>query len=295
MESIHKWQAKTHSLLVENFNAANSTCGKKSEYCQSVSSYEDLTKFAGTITASIPENLKAWNNTEQKFYEQYIYEQMRLAALFPEITSEIDTFSDAEITGSNLPDKHFLLSFDDGPTLPNGHTDTVIVTLKSLDINGTFFILGDHVQADLKKEDSKTLADRYKGMCVASHGMEHQSHAKWDQWKTSMEQSSQLFKKTFGNAYIAWFRPPYGQRLPESQGLFFDKTILWNIDSQDWSSKINAAQVGDRVLSLMLLWRRGIILFHDIHSKAAPELPLLIQNTQGSGIKWMDCHSSLSP
>ena len=64
---------------------------------------------------------------------------------------------------------------------------------------------------------------------------------------------------------------------------------LWNIDSQDWNSHISAAEAGQRVLNLMLLWRRGVILFHDIHTKAQQAVPWLINNTQQSGIVWDDC------
>jgi hypothetical protein len=64
---------------------------------------------------------------------------------------------------------------------------------------------------------------------------------------------------------------------------------LWQIDSQDWSSKVSAAAAGQRVLTLMLLWRRGVLLFHDIHSKAAGALPWVLQASQGAPVRWMDC------
>jgi len=41
----------------------------------------------------------------------------------------------------------------------------------------------------------------------------------------------------------------------------------------------------------MLLWRRGIILLHDIHPKAAIAAPYLIHSTEGGGIKWVDRHT----
>jgi hypothetical protein len=40
----------------------------------------------------------------------------------------------------------------------------------------------------------------------------------------------------------------------------------------------------------MLLWRRGIILFHDTHAKASEALPRIWRETRGSGVRWVDCH-----
>jgi peptidoglycan/xylan/chitin deacetylase (PgdA/CDA1 family) len=92
---------------------------------------------------------------------------------------------------------------------------------------------------------------------------------------------------------VAWFRPPYGQRLADSGSFFQQQQLhvgLWNIDSQDWSNKVSADAAGQRVLTLMLLWRRGVILFHDIHNKAQVAVPWLLQASQGSGLSWQNCH-----
>ena len=47
--------------------------------------------------------------------------------------------------------------------------------------------------------------------------------------------------------------------------------------------------VESRVLSLMLLWRRSVLLFHDVHHKAARALPGLWRATGAAGIVWTDC------
>jgi peptidoglycan-N-acetylglucosamine deacetylase len=65
---------------------------------------------------------------------------------------------------------------------------------------------------------------------------------------------------------------------------------FWNIDSQDWNAKASNDEVKQRVLTLMLLWRHGVILFHDIHTKAQTALPWLLEQTHASGITWENCH-----
>jgi len=67
--------------------------------------------------------------------------------------------------------------------------------------------------------------------------------------------------------------------------------MLWNIDSQDWSKKVGAEAAAQRVQTLMLLWRRGIILFHDTHAKAAQAVPALLKANQHNGVQWLDCRT----
>lgn len=45
----------------------------------------------------------------------------------------------------------------------------------------------------------------------------------------------------------------------------------------------------DRLITLMLLWRRGILLFHDIHPKARTALPGIGAFMEKSGLAMMGC------
>jgi peptidoglycan/xylan/chitin deacetylase (PgdA/CDA1 family) len=113
------------------------------------------------------------------------------------------------------------------------------------------------------------------------------------QWQASIASSSQLIHDTLADSYVPAFRPPYGQRPPDSgpylrrRGL---KLILWNIDSLDWNDSLSADDVEQRVMSLMLLWRRGIILFHDLHPRARMVVPRLVSWLARDDIAWVDCH-----
>jgi hypothetical protein len=52
---------------------------------------------------------------------------------------------------------------------------------------------------------------------------------------------------------------------------------------------LTAEASAQRVVTLMLLWRKGVIQFHDNQSKAQPALEWLLQHTVQSGIGWQDC------
>jgi peptidoglycan/xylan/chitin deacetylase (PgdA/CDA1 family) len=138
------------------------------------------------------------------------------------------------------------------------------------------------------------VATLYKNQCVANHGWEHQSHAKWANWQDSIQRTQTLITSTLstGNA-LPLFRPPYGQRQADS-GAFFQQqglqVALWNLDSQDWNKQVNSDHILNRMLTLMLIKRHGVLLFHDVHPKAKAALPLLF-NEVGNAVEWRNCHS----
>ena len=48
---------------------------------------------------NLPNELKAWQQNALRFYSDYLREQLRLAALFPKVTSEILTLNNNEVHG----------------------------------------------------------------------------------------------------------------------------------------------------------------------------------------------------
>lgn len=301
--SVTKWLNKELALSLRNYQAAAKNCVDTDWTCVgSVTSAADLIKKSETWVTKIPPNLSAWRVNLEQFTRTYITEQMRLAALFPAVSSEIDTFNDRELTGDAFADRQFLLTFDDGPTQAQGDTDEVLAMLAANQKSAVFFVLGENFQHRWHKTDAKTLAALYKNQCVAIHGWEHQSHAKWKKWQDSIKRTQALLisvlakqNETTGS-FLALFRPPYGQRKADS-GSFFQQqnlqVMLWNSDSQDWNNQVNSDDVFNRMIALMLIKRHGVLLFHDVQPKAKTALPLLF-NELGNAVEWRDCHTSLS-
>ena len=94
-----------------------------------------------------------------------------------------------------------------------------------------------------------------------------------------------------GVTRLSWFRPPFAERSPQMEGSVFRHLVLWNIDSLDHHSAMTPTLVRDRVLSLMLLWRKGIIRFHDSQPKAAQALPGIFAALHSTPVRWVDCHN----
>jgi peptidoglycan-N-acetylglucosamine deacetylase len=291
--SVEKWLKKEQSIALANYRAAVVSCIAQDWTCVAeVSSSEALMRSATKVTMKTPENLIAWRNNLQQFSRAYVAEQMRLAALFPKVTSEIDMFNDQEWNGDTIPDKRFFLSFDDGPTAASGSTDATLNMLSQYKKNAVFFVLGENFNNRSGRTNTVAMQTLYKNQCMASHGWQHQSHAKWEQWQDSIRRTQTLLNNSFASPQVLpYFRPPYGQRKADS-GAFFKaealQVALWNIDSQDWNAKVSADDISNRMITLMLIKRRGMLLFHDVHPKAKTALPNIFSSF-GDAVSWGDC------
>ncbi|CAG1022509.1 Bifunctional xylanase/deacetylase [Patescibacteria group bacterium] len=286
--SVNTWLAKEQNLIVKNYQNAAQTCQSNDWTCIKADHFDELVNQ--TAQLNIPASLLSWQSTIKPFAHHYLAEQLRLAALFPKVSSEIMTFNANEWTGDELPDRQFLLTFDDGPSPTHGDTDATIAMLNSQHKTAVFFVLGENWQA--RQHKTNDLIHLYQGQCVALHGFKHESHAKWAKWQDSIIRTQSLVKQTDSTLFTPLFRPPYGQRKADS-GAFFQQqglqVALWNLDSQDWNNKVNSDDVLNRMLTLMLIKRHGVLLFHDIHGKAKTALPVLFAKL-GDAVQWQDCH-----
>ena len=290
--SVEKWLAKEQSLSLRNFQLASKSCAQGDWTCAQSTDMKELLSSAAQVKT--PASLMAWQKNLQGFSRSYLSEQLRLAALFPKISSEIDRFNDGEFNGDALADRLFYLSFDDGPTRAGGTTDSTLEMLAAHKKSAAFFLLGENLDARLKATNSASLAAEYAGQCLASHGWTHVSHAVGDQWQSSVMRTQALLKTVFARSsgqVLPLFRPPYGQRKADSGAFFTAQSLqvaLWNLDSQDWNAQVSSIEVVNRMLTLMLIKRHGILLFHDIHPKANSALPSMFDALGGS-VNWGAC------
>jgi peptidoglycan/xylan/chitin deacetylase (PgdA/CDA1 family) len=294
MLSLNLIRQRLWTRLLENYQYAQKSCEQDASFCLLVEDMDMLRQRATDFQVADDSFYAAWAKPSQAFHERYLTELLHMAALFPLTSSEIERYNSDELTGDELPDRSFLLSFDSGPTVAGGTTDWVTDFLRQRKLNGTFFVLGKTLQSRQSESSVTEIQALYKQQCVGSQGWEYRSHSQWLDWQNSVQRSAVLLQQVVPDNYVPLFRPPYGQRRADSaeyfraQGL---KVSLWNIDSEDWSRNVSAEQAGQRVLTLMLLWRRGVVVFHDIHNKVETALPALLTNTLQSGVTWQDCHA----
>lgn len=288
---VKNWKKQTQDRLIDNFKSLNANALSEVISVKENPTYQELVLATKKLSNELPENLKSWYQNSKSFYKTYILECLRLAAKSNKRTSEINTLDPTEKNGFELKDKDYLLTFDDGPTQKNGHTDKLINVLKKQHLTGIFFLSGDKLQQRIAANGKNNVASLYGENWVGSHSMVHKSHQYLPNWKLQIDESNGIIKDVFDfNNKTFYFRPPYGQRSPEIiQYLLKNKQpiLLWNIDSQDWSEKISSNEVSSRVITLMLLWRKGIILFHDVHPKAEIAVPAINEYFKDCQIKWL--------
>ena len=291
--SVDKWVNAELGFTFNNYLQASKVCDLADWTCVAdIASVEALIGKAKLWLSKIPDTHRLWFENSDVFTRTYIGEQMRLAALFPKVTSEIDTFGAVEWLGTGVADKEFFLTFDDGPTKPHGASDETLAMLKEQKKSAAFFVLGNNLQNRIASAGVPDTKKFYADQCIALHGFEHQSHANWEQWQDSITKTKKLVETIAGKTnQLALFRPPYGQRKNDSAEFFYAqhlKVALWNIDSQDWNANVDAEAVVNRVVALMLIKRHGVILFHDIHPKAKVALPIIFEQL-GDAVLWNDC------
>ena len=291
LAAVNRVRERFWQRLLNNFRLASQQCEGEA-FCLRVRNLGEFRQLVAGFTGQSKATYGAWAEASLGFHQQYLREQLRLAALFPMVSSEIERFSEAEILGDELGDRQFLLTFDDGPTARSGSTDRLLDVVRAEDVHAFFFVLGAPFQKRLEQSSADDMRNLYSDQCVGLHGWEHKSHSSWRDWQGSITRSAGLVSAALTEEYQPLFRPPYGQRRSDSAAFFKAQGVqlmLWNIDSQDWSKAVDSRAASQRVQTLMLLWRSGVILFHDTHDKAAKALPALFETNRGNGVQWVDC------
>ena len=292
LDAIDRARQQMWQRLLANYNFAQQSCDLDASFCYYVDGMESLREQAGKFEIADDSFYVAWAEPSREFHQRYLDEQLRKAALLPQISSEIELLGEQEFNGDGMNDRLFRLTFDSGPTQLPGTTDWQTEYLRKQSMSATFFVLGNSVQVRLDNGGVQALQGLYEGQCVGVQGWEYRSHSHWQAWQDSILRSTGVVKQVLAHNYVPLFRPPYGQRRADS-GAFFKaqglRVALWNIDAQDMAVSLSAEQSAQRVLSLMLLWRHGVIVFHDTQDKVRTALPWLLKATAQSGLGWEDC------
>ncbi len=292
--SLNVVRHRLWSRLLENYQNAQKSCEQDANFCVLVEDMDQLRQRAEEYQVGDDSFYAAWARPSAVFHQRYLNELLFMAALFPQTSSEIERYNSDEMSGDEMPDRTFMLNFESGPSAADGATDWLADFMRQQKMTATFFVLGKSLQGRLDSSSASSLQSLYRQQCVGIQGWEYRSHSQWLDWQDSIERSVALVQQILPDNYVPMFRPPYGHRRADSGDYFRAQHLrvsLWNIESQDETGRLSAQQVGDRVLTLMLLWRRGTVVFHDTADKAQSAVPLLLANTAQSELVWDDCRN----
>ncbi|PBQ12728.1 polysaccharide deacetylase family protein [Pseudomonas syringae] len=280
--------------LLENYQNAQKSCEQDANFCVLVEDMDQLRQRAEEYQVSNDSFYANWARPGATFHQRYLNELLFMAALFPQTSSEIERYNSDEMSGDEMPDRTFMLNFESGPSPADGGTDWLADFMRQQKMTATFFVLGKSLQERLDSTSVAGVQALYRQQCVGIQGWEYRSHSQWLDWQDSVRRSAALVQQVLPDNFVPLFRPPYGHRRADSGDFFRAEHLrvsLWNIDAEDDTGRLSAEQVGDRVLTLMLLWRKGTVVFHDVANKAQSALPLLLANTAQSELIWDDCRN----
>lgn len=291
LQVVSEVRERLWRALWRNYDFAQQSCEQDASFCYVIENLGDLRRTAATFAVAADSFYAGWAEPSRQFHIAYLNELLRKAALFPQTASEVAFFSPQELTGERLNDRLFLLSFDGGPSLAGGSTEALTTFLRKQKLDGLFFVLGQNLQTRRDRQSLQALRDLYRGQCVGTQGWQYRSHAQWNDWQDSVLRGAARAQADLPDQYVPLFRPPYGQRRADSPAFFASQNLrvtLWDIDAQDLSP-LTAEQSAQRTLTLMLLWRRGLIQLNDSQPKAQAVVTWLLSNTAQSGIGWESC------
>ena len=295
LESVNRVRQRMWQRLLNNYNYAQQSCDQDASFCFLVEDMPTLREQAAKFQVSADSYYIKWAEPSRVFHTQYLDEQLRKAALFPQTSSEVDRFGDYERTGDEMHDRLFLLTFDSAANAAPDNTAWVTEYLRKSNMNGTFFVLGKDIQARLAEHSVSNLQATYSTQCIGVQGWEFRSHSHWQDWQDSVRRSADLVKSKLPENYVPLFRPPDGQRRSDAEGFFKAQGLqvaLWDIDAQDGAGKLKGNQSAQRVMTLMLLWRHGVINFNAKQDGVKTALPWLVTQTAPVGIGWEECQDA---
>jgi peptidoglycan/xylan/chitin deacetylase (PgdA/CDA1 family) len=291
LQKIRAVRAQMWQRLWQGYQQAQRSCEQDASFCYLLESMADLRTKAATFATDVGTFYTGWVEPSHQFHVRYLDEQLRKAALLPQTSSEVERLSSRERNGDELNDRMFLLTFVGGPAPDGGSTDALTEYLRKQKLPGTFFVLGNRLQQRRDTGAVNALNHLYAGQCVGIQGWEYRSHAQWQGWQDSIRRAQARVQADLPAQYVPLFRPPYGQRRADGEAFMASQQLrvsLWDIDAQD-DGPLTAEASAQRVMTLMLLWRKGVIQFHDSLPKAQPAVEWLLNSTVQSGIGWEDC------
>ncbi|MGF6557565.1 peptidoglycan/xylan/chitin deacetylase (PgdA/CDA1 family) [Pseudomonas sp. S30_BP2TU TE3576] len=295
LESVNRVRQRMWQRLLASYNFAQQSCDQDASFCFLVEDMPTLREQAARFQVGADSYYIKWAEPSRVFHTQYLDEQLRKAALFPQTSSEVDRFGDYERTGDEMHDRLFLLSFDSAANAVPDNTAWVTEYLRKSNMSGTFFVLGKDIQARLAEHSVSDLQATYSTQCIGVQGWEFRSHSHWQDWQDSVRRSAELVKSKLPENYVPLFRPPDGQRRSDAEVFFKTQGLqvaLWDIDAQDGAGKLKGNPSAQRVLTLMLLWRHGVINFNVKQDGVKTALPWLVTQTAPVGIGWEDCQDA---
>lgn len=186
----------------------------------------------------------------------------------------------------NTTEKTLYITFDAG--FENGHTATILDTLKKHNVQAVFFVVGHYLDTapDLVK---RMVAE---GHVVGNHTYHHPDmSAIRDEaaFRKELEDTEALYKEIVGTEMPKLYRPPQGkysvENLKTAQKLGY-KTLLWSLAYVDWyqDKQPTAQQAFSKLIPRT--HNGAVVLLHSTSATNAQILDELLSKWEQAGYKF---------
>lgn len=169
------------------------------------------------------------------------------------------------------------LTFDDGPS--ENATERILKVLEENYSRATFFMVGTNAE-----KYPELVADIASAGCeLGNHTYGHKDLTKLD--SAGREEQVDLVNRAVNKATgsdTTVIRPPYGSYDDAVLGDLQIPVVLWDLDTEDWSSR-NAQKIVDNVLNQVQ--DGDIVLMHDIYDSTADAVELLVPILKEKGFQ----------
>lgn len=200
-------------------------------------------------------------------------------------TGEMLTHYRFEAFGATDPDEvdvnapMIALTFDDGPNPSN--TIRVLDVLSANYSHATFFVVGTN--AEQYQDTLKAISAA--GCEIGNHTYNHANLTtiRADEVAEQLEKVNRAVRKATGEGTTV-IRPPYGAYDEELLAQLDAPVVLWDLDTEDWSSR-DAQKVVEAVLTKV---KDGdIVLMHDIYESTAEAVEIMVPKLKEQGFQIM--------
>ena len=263
--------------------------GDKAELKNDVKSAEEALDHLNDVKTAITTyqtektdaSYKAANAALDKLKSSYeLKEKPALVKQLATVKTQVDAAKakeEAEALANKYKGKKLVaLTFDDGPYPET--TPGLLKYLKSVNVNVTFFALGENAKAnpDIIKQEA---AD---GNVVASHTWDHKELTTLSPaaQKQEIMSAHNLIDSLTGKT-VNIYRPPYGAYDKTTLAQTTLSPIIWGVDTEDWKLVGNSAAVAQNAITHA--HNGAIILIHDIHPWSVAAVPTIVSTLQSQG------------
>lgn len=189
----------------------------------------------------------------------------------------------------NRSRKRIALTIDDGYNMK-----AVMDVLMGLRAPATFFLTGDWCRNN--PETVRTAVAR--GFEIANHSVTHPLFTRISDERIVREvkDTEQAIREAGGAKPVAFFRPPYGDidsRVVGLVGQLGYTTVIWNVDTRDWSPDTSPGQLRDRATAGA--GNGDIVLLHTHGPHTPAMLPEIVTNLRAMGFEVTTLSGVLQP